>query len=172
MQRRSVRVGIGLSASALVGVLTNVATAGFDLAPYRWALLAGLGVLNVGYIAFEIVMSRREGTVGGTDDTISPAPPHPPAALAAEAVEALPARPVSRPWMQPSFDREVVDRPAITAELRRLLLDGTGGTVGVTTALFGAGGFGRPQPPRSPALSRRSRRPSPAACSGSPSART
>ena len=143
MRRRSVRVGIGLSASALVGVLTNLATAGFDFAPYRWVLLVGLGVLNVGYIGFEILMSRREGAPDGSDDTRSPVPPRAPAAQVAEPVKALPPRPFSRPWMQPSFDREVVDRPAITAELRRLLLDETGGTVGVTTALFGAGGFGK-----------------------------
>ncbi|WP_345072011.1 NB-ARC domain-containing protein [Phytohabitans flavus] len=124
-------------------MLTNVATAGFDLAPYRWMLLAGLGVLNAGYIAFEILMSRREGTVDDADDIGSLAPPHLPVAQVVEAVRALPLRSVSRPWMQPSFDREVVDRPAITAELRRLLLDGRGGTVGVTTALFGAGGFGK-----------------------------
>ncbi|MBO4209667.1 NB-ARC domain-containing protein [Micromonospora echinofusca] len=47
------------------------------------------------------------------------------------------------PWMLPALNRRPVDRPELTRRMLELLGEGTGRTVGVTTALHGAGGFGK-----------------------------
>jgi hypothetical protein len=45
--------------------------------------------------------------------------------------------------MQPFLNRRPIDRPELVAETLRLLTGATGRTIGVTTALHGAGGFGK-----------------------------
>ena len=51
--------------------------------------------------------------------------------------------PWDRPWMLPGLDRETVDRSTLVAEVLQLLTTGTNATIGLTTALHGAGGFGK-----------------------------
>ncbi|GLI02915.1 NB-ARC domain-containing protein [Phytohabitans aurantiacus] len=48
-----------------------------------------------------------------------------------------------RPWMTPALSRRPIDRPELTAALLNKLAGRPGGTVAVTTALHGAGGFGK-----------------------------
>ncbi|BCJ44257.1 hypothetical protein GCM10010168_10700 [Actinoplanes ianthinogenes] len=47
------------------------------------------------------------------------------------------------PWMMPALNRRPIDRPDLTAQMLRVLTSGTGTTVGITTAVHGAGGFGK-----------------------------
>jgi hypothetical protein len=51
---------------------------------------------------------------------------------------------VAVPWMLPELGgRRPIDRPDLTKKMLDFLSDGSGTTVGVTTALHGAGGFGK-----------------------------
>ena len=47
-----------------------------------------------------------------------------------------------RPWMVPNFG-QIVDRPEISQKLLKLLLEPDTSAVGITTAIEGAGGFGK-----------------------------
>jgi len=47
------------------------------------------------------------------------------------------------PWMVPLNEGVVIDRPILSGKLIELLLRSSSGTVGITTALSGAGGFGK-----------------------------
>jgi WD40 repeat protein len=50
---------------------------------------------------------------------------------------------VRRPWMVPRLEARTIDRPELTEAVLRLLTSAEGGTVGATTGVFGAGGFGK-----------------------------
>ncbi|GIF11649.1 NB-ARC domain-containing protein [Actinoplanes teichomyceticus] len=51
---------------------------------------------------------------------------------------------VAVPWMLPELGgRRPIDRPDLTRRMLDFLSDGSGATIGVTTALHGAGGFGK-----------------------------
>jgi WD40 repeat protein len=65
------------------------------------------------------------------------------ASRSAQAEGAAPAARQRRPWMVPRQSGPVISRPAVTEELLRVLTAPGTAQVGLTTALHGAGGFGK-----------------------------
>ena len=99
-----------------MGALANLATSGLTVTRWRWWLVAGIAFIGVIWALIEYVAARR-------------GPSH--------------TRDVVRPrWMLPKIDTPI-ERQSLIDALSGLLT-GTGAPfVGVTTALYGAGGFGK-----------------------------
>ena len=100
----------------IVGVLVNLATSAFDVSRWRWWLVAVVVLVGTLWAAIEFWAARSTSASSATTS-----PPH---------------------WLLPSIE-EPVERPALTGALSGLLVDDGIPVVGVTTALYGAGGFGK-----------------------------
>lgn len=133
------RAGLGVAINVLVGALTNIATGGFDLTRYRWWFVVALVLLDLMWILLEIRWAGRARA--GAASTQADAPQLVDSGTAASRDAARSG--ARRPWMLPQLDDWWVDRPELRRELLSQLTSAPGRTVGVTTALFGAGGFGK-----------------------------
>jgi NB-ARC domain len=118
MRRRRWAVAAGATLTfvwlAAFNALWGVTTNAFDLSAWRWQLLGAAVALTVGAGLVAALTRVRSGG----------------------------AR-FGRVWAVPRPDEGVVDRPELSAALIRLLTEQAGGAVGVSTGLFGAGGFGK-----------------------------
>jgi hypothetical protein len=118
MRRRRWALAAGAMAAvvwlAAFNALWSVTTNAFDLSAWKWWLLPAAVALSVAAgLAAVLTKARSDGASPG------------------------------RVWAVPRPDEGVVDRPELAAQLIRLLTEQAGGAVGVSTGLFGAGGFGK-----------------------------
>jgi len=131
------RRGTPISAGALVvvGVLTGFiveVVSGYlePLAEYRWAWLSALVVVTAGTVVLDLRVRKREA---------QPVPDE------GRSARSLPTsdEPSSRPLFQvPPRPPKLESRPELETLVAALRAEATG-AVGVTTALVGAGGFGK-----------------------------
>lgn len=105
--------------SVAVAAATNFATNAFNLARWRWELV----FLAILLIALQLLLHLRSERSN-------------------EALHAEPPAAPNSPWNVPAVDGESVERWELIQAVTHLVLNHAR-TVGVTTALHGAGGFGK-----------------------------
>lgn len=102
--------------TVVAGAVVNFAAGAFDLTKWRWPLFSAAIVLTLLLVVLS-VLTEQHGAV----------------------LRPQQARP---PWNVPGLDGEPVGRPELIQTVTDLVLDRTP-TVGMTSALHGAGGFGK-----------------------------
>jgi hypothetical protein len=122
------------------------------LDPGRAVLLAGVEAALVGAGAVAITAATADPPAWPGWLRWMPVPPVPTAittigaGIVLAVLRALPERSTSqvrRLWAMERPDPGDIDRPELTGRVRRRLVAADGGTVGLTTALVGVGGFGK-----------------------------
>jgi WD40 repeat protein len=135
-----VRAALVAVLGVVAGVSANLATNGFSLVRWRWWLVGGVAGLGLLAAAEEFLRARAAARRGDEPTDVRLAGP-------VEVVIRTPTQVATAawrvPWMVPPVGASSVPRPQLAGDVLNLLRGPGGGTVGVTTALHGAGGFGK-----------------------------
>lgn len=130
----------GAVLAALYAMILGLTADAFDVQEWRWWLAAAAVVATI--LAGAVAMKTAPSGIPASGEPV-PDPPDQPHPDKSEPTPTPTATADERLWRVPEPEEGVVERPDLAGKLVELLARRCNGIVGVTTALFGAGGFGK-----------------------------